>query len=473
MKDSRLYRWLLQQNCLITDKTVDTRAITHTSMDGACIHIEPSRYPEFCSVYAEGVEVYDETYFICERPSEVVRMFCDFDFALTYDEISPETMRKYVEILYNVVNRLYNEDFKIHVSAAPCKRTTKRIKSGFHLVWPDLYITCDQARLLRKELIEHLRNFDGQYNWNTIVDGAVYTSGLRLLGSQKMVRKSKEWKTEFRPYTLRYIYPESERLTLEQCLRVACIRTYFPVHTNIIVNPFEYVPEGHGQTNASAFSAAGAAVPGTEAVRSNIKELSSDEIEIVRNELVTFFNACSISGWHNQNITNINKIGETTYCIVTDSRYCLNIQGEHNSNHIYFVIVEDGLRQLCHCACETLEGRKYNVLCGKFASNLFPLPHNLKKKLFPDATLQRTLQRAANKSKQTIKLTGGANEDPDSTKYMSNEFLRTKNYSQYENMIKRTLDDIKAKCVLKSNADELSANQRRQLTKTHRTRAKG
>jgi hypothetical protein len=83
-------------------------------------------------------------------------------------------------------------------------------------------------------------------------------------------------------------------------------------------------------------------------------------------------------------------------------------------------------------------------------------------------TLHKTLQRASTKARPTK---GSAVKDEQfdtNTKYMSNEFLRARHYSKHEDMILRTLEDIKSKCILRTDADELPTSQRKQLAKGQR-----
>jgi hypothetical protein len=65
------------------------------------------------------------------------------------------------------------------------------IKSGFHLVWPEIWITVENAKKLRILFIEKITDVFGEresFNtWEDVIDLAVYEdNGLRMVGCRKM-----------------------------------------------------------------------------------------------------------------------------------------------------------------------------------------------------------------------------------------------------------------------------------------------
>jgi len=71
------------------------------------------------------------------------------------------------------------------------------------------------------------------------------------------------------------------------------------------------------------------------------------------------------------------------YDAKTDSRYCLNIGGNHKSCTVYYRIQKRGMNQKCFCRCDTLEGRKSGKTCTEFEGPLIFLPKFLVDTLFP------------------------------------------------------------------------------------------
>jgi hypothetical protein len=82
-------------------------------------------------------------------------------------------------------------------------------------------------------------------------------------------------------------------------------------------------------------------------------------------------------------ILSIPTIGERYYIINTSSRYCQNLQREHNSNGIYFVLNRTGLYQKCFCRCNTTEGRVSGKRCVDYHSPGVRVPNKILTLLFP------------------------------------------------------------------------------------------
>lgn len=70
--------------------------------------------------------------------------------------------------------------------------------------------------------------------------------------------------------------------------------------------------------------------------------------------------------YQNAKITRVTKLGKYTI-LVSNSHYCQNIQDNHKSNCVYFVISPDKcIRQKCFCrcshrTCSTYKGKKYPI----------------------------------------------------------------------------------------------------------------
>lgn len=82
-------------------------------------------------------------------------------------------------------------------------------------------------------------------------------------------------------------------------------------------------------------------------------------------------------------VLNVPKLGERYYTIKVDSRYCQNIQREHYSNGIYFVLNRSGLYQKCFCKCNTTSERVSGKRCCEYHSPRVQIPQKIKDVLFP------------------------------------------------------------------------------------------
>ncbi len=71
-----------------------------------------------------------------------------------------------------------------------------------------------------------------------------------------------------------------------------------------------------------------------------------------------------------------------SYIVRTNSKYCQNIQDEHNSNHIYFVITNEKFHQRCFCRCDVI--RPSGIKCSDFIDKGKLLSSKMKEILFPE-----------------------------------------------------------------------------------------
>lgn len=79
-------------------------------------------------------------------------------------------------------------------------------------------------------------------------------------------------------------------------------------------------------------------------------------------------------------LTTCKKIGDY-YCINADSKFCCNIEKDHKSCGIYFVLsANNELYQKCFCPCKKLCDRKYGYCCD-FKSKKIKIPSNVYKSL--------------------------------------------------------------------------------------------
>ena len=201
--------------------------------------------------------------------------------------------------------------------------------NGYHILFPDVITTPDEAYSmivsLKKKLID-VKLYNKEFI-NKCIDDTVYKSGLRMIGSYK-------------PNTTRY-YTENNisRLKIKKDeIESSFIRASYDVYK---------------QTSKIS------------------KSIKCDESNMIISEIKTFNKI-----YDNIQIRSIKKIGNTI-SIATNSQFCMNINRNHNSHFIYFIITPKKiLHQKCFCKCNTLEGRQHG-LCSNFKSIGFPLSHKV------------------------------------------------------------------------------------------------
>lgn len=173
---------------------------THFLLSGGAYVIDSDMNDEFLWRLAIALNQ-GFTSTIVETRTDFFKYFIDFDFNQK-DVVELHTVRDYVTLLQVVLRKFFplasNVYFECLVSTAPTKKVkavdgeTELIKSGYHVIYPHLWMHKDQALAVRADFITHLeREFPERslplYNhWNDVVDESVYLgSGLRMLSCIK------------------------------------------------------------------------------------------------------------------------------------------------------------------------------------------------------------------------------------------------------------------------------------------------
>lgn len=181
---------------------------THVTMCGSNFAIAEKDESTFLEMYAALVTSGCRCYFV-ERPTEVYRYFCDFDFK-QLAMIPDKTIEAAAMVVQSVVRLFYpslNDDeqaLKAVVCTTDAKRvpasgtTPELIKTGMHILWPGLLVSVDTALNIRESMLVEMQKIFGlrvepSNSWEDVIDVSVYPdlnkkgSGLRMLGSCKSV----------------------------------------------------------------------------------------------------------------------------------------------------------------------------------------------------------------------------------------------------------------------------------------------
>jgi hypothetical protein len=186
-----------------TDKN---REPTHVTMCGSKFEIEEKEENKFLEAYSALISSGCRCYFV-ERPTEVYRYFCDFDFKQLV-RIPDQTIEAAAMVVQSVVKKFYPslQDDEQALKAVVCTTDAKRvpatgstpelIKTGMHILWPGLLVSLSTALNIRESLLVEMQNVFGlrvepSNSWEDVIDLSVYPdlnkkgSGLRMLGSCK------------------------------------------------------------------------------------------------------------------------------------------------------------------------------------------------------------------------------------------------------------------------------------------------
>lgn len=181
---------------------------THVTLCGSSFAIAEKEESTFLEMYAALVTTGCRCFFV-ERPTEVYRYFCDFDFK-QLAMIPDKTIEAAAMVVQSVVRLFYPslKDDEDALKAVVCTTDAKRvpakgttpelIKTGMHILWPGLLVSVDTALNIRESMLVEMQKIFGlrvepSNSWEDVIDVSVYPdlnkkgSGLRMLGSCKSV----------------------------------------------------------------------------------------------------------------------------------------------------------------------------------------------------------------------------------------------------------------------------------------------
>lgn len=180
MYDS-LFDFLSQHKC---QKNEGGKNISHVGLTGGKYSIKSkAEYDDFLKLYFEDVLVNNYPAFLSERVGPVFTLFVDLDFPETGFEFLKANEMDLILTIFQQIEEV--ED--VVISTSNPKEPLK-----IHLNFPGLVVNSNIAKGIRNIFIEKL--FSAFINlrpdltrgcWEKIYDKAVYSSGLRMIGSRK------------------------------------------------------------------------------------------------------------------------------------------------------------------------------------------------------------------------------------------------------------------------------------------------
>lgn len=197
---------------------------------------------------------------------------------------------------------------------------------GVHVIFQD-WIIQDEAQV-EKAVSQLTMN----------VDRSVYKTGLRMVGSRKKLGVRRV----YRPRTLRL---KSESSTFgNPCVLTPEIMEMCSIHT----------PTSVPRTVSYTAS---------DMVQKSIKRQHRDIVDF---------------SW-----TKLEHMNSSFIKIHTLYKFCENIQREHKSNHVYYIldVKKKEMKQKCYCTCENKELSVNKVPCKNFESRPIKIPIKLYYKL--------------------------------------------------------------------------------------------
>lgn len=388
---------------------------THYLMNGGKLRVPREMSKDFLLKYSHYSQV--NKLYVIELKTKVFCFLLDLDF---YHKIGlpQHLLIKYIitiqKSIYNVLcNNHDTKECRTIVCLTKDKPETKNneqyIKTGVHLYWPNVYVDKEHSLILRNIIINALEDTYGERGshntWEDVVDKIVLEqNGLRMIGSRKITNCS---------------HCKTARVKISNCNicngtgKQDAGRVYEPLcildgkgkdmkHELVKINSNVYkkIQATSIRTEYTELPKV-INIPEQYKVKTRItkkKKTNTDtnlfDIECDNKECLEkdgkIFKMCvkfireKFPHTSKIDIIEIFKKGADNpyYIARTSSRYCMNINREHNSNHIYFYIDKSFVYQKCLCTCDTTLGRRFGK-CENYKSSGRTLSTELQKVLFP------------------------------------------------------------------------------------------
>lgn len=434
-------KWLKINKALINFGS--DREKTHNVFEyGKFLSIHKDIREEFYKRLVESLNN-GETNFIAEVRSEYFKFMVDIDFksefALTKDEklvllnliqkSITETVGDKIENNYCIISSTQDQEIT--------HEGEKMVKMGFHLIWPNMVVSEDEARFFRSAIIQYLEKAEEKFlsfgDWTDVVDASIYDvyHALRMNGSNKHEKcktcKKKDVKRDecmdcnrtgwidkgrvYDPFLI--INPDlsyNSNLLKElqedraKDLMYTSIRTdLYKTNVDIKQKPFWFSDskyEEHSSRKKKKNKSQSKSVkknplkngknqediPNTDKIYRQLKKFLQSELFRLSN---------NYSDIELDRLKKISINRKFVYVFTTKSHYCMNMEREHSSNHIYFVInSKKEVVQKCPSPWKNPDG----ICCNEFRSRPLAIPKDLYELLFLEKKEVKTIL----KDKKTV-----------------------------------------------------------------------
>jgi hypothetical protein len=294
-------------------------------MNGGTLCVPSTETNEFMNVYVNEVSLPNNKLYVVELKTPIFKFFMDIDY-VAHSKLSPDDIIKIVKDIHQVIPG------KCIVATAPPKPKDDLIKTGIHIIWPELTVNKQKAIQLMNDVKNTLSE-----NISKHIDDSVYKgSGLRMIWSYKKGKYGDEdpYVPFYNAYTDKLIsntHPNVTALTMFS-IRIgdSTITTCNTGYESTDIELFLYTC----MNNELRYKGFIGTKPDTFIITRIIKDPSSDGI----------------------------------FYIQTQSRFCMHKMSVHKSNHVYFVI--DTTRRVLFQKCFDDDCKKYRGLLHKVPNEL-------------------------------------------------------------------------------------------------------
>ena len=299
-------------------------------------------------MYSESVRLGEKVALVEMRTRPTFKFFLDLDI-LHEEQLNDHTIIG----ACNVCRTIFNESDTVVMCTTEPKTKNGMIKTGIHLHWDTIVHEKDVPDIVDK-LILKLDNEYPMYDWKKYIDMSVYRGGgLRM-----------KWAHKYENET--YTAPYFPLMEIGPTMREINTGISSEILQQVSIRDTGATPMSFQQKMEGGF---------TCDQQKNRTEASSDLEQWIRNTLEGQQDA----------VINGMFIHDTCALVSTYSKYCENLERNHNSNHVFFHIdfKTNQIYQRCFCECQTTQGRKQGM-CQDFSGKKHRIPIHLIIKYKPD-----------------------------------------------------------------------------------------
>lgn len=368
----------MERGWILDRQSGEGKQATHLLMDGGrlCVPKEDSGtfLQHMASLLAGG-----HIPSVVELKTSVFRMMMDLDIEHMNPDISVHDFSNMLALIREAAFHFWHtmDENKEHVlprmiaCSAPLKKTSDgNVKLGIHLIFPDIYTTCQMANAFRMILLPVLEDRcvveQGLINsFEKIIDNTVFqANGLRMVFNGK-------GRKETRAYIPKVQYSDDQTFDIDppetvngyrEWLQLCCIRADNKRATPLFCKVSSLPKEVQSILQAATKSSiSGDRVP-------SIGSCQRKRLEDYQHVIPQIMAAIPPEyGPHE--ITSVAAL-KNFVAFRSTSKFCRNLGRCHKSNNVYFAVSSQGLCQKCYCRCDTLDGRRYSR-CMDFQSENF------------------------------------------------------------------------------------------------------
>jgi hypothetical protein len=369
-----LYKWC-ESNKYFSRQEEDEKP-SHLLWDGhggGKLFVPKNKEHEFLCKYIDEHNGGGKLYII-EQRSNVYKFMIDLDIEDDHywkcDEI--ETIVKHIQ---GVINMFYDTKNNFCICCiSPSKIKNGNVFTDIHLVWPSIPTCNKHALIVRRGMLNKLAGVRvGCRKIEDVFDESIYTkNGIRMLFSDKISNGAPENRES------RVLFVYDSKINVDYTNRLMNNKLDALIETSIrFVRgsiPLEIIIPDWSYDVATKIMLDDTI--GGEKISSKFLGMASDQDYVVINN---YINVMMPRQYHGK-VKEMRRYPDDNILIIMNSRYCLNLCGNHKSCGVFLFACPYGIYQRCLCPCNKL--RKHG-LCKNYRSKCFQFGDEVVKMLFP------------------------------------------------------------------------------------------